>query len=90
MFQLDSDEWDECRMKGSDSLIKPSDCLFCGHHSKSLVKNLKHMSETHSFFIPDIEYCVDVRGLFLYLGEKVNLIFGCLIAIETCIFGGVI
>ncbi|CAG9110762.1 unnamed protein product [Plutella xylostella] len=81
--ELDSDEWDECRMKGSDSLIEPSDCLFCGHHSKSLVKNLKHMSETHSFFIPDIEYCVDVRGLFLYLGEKISQGYMCLWCNET-------
>ncbi|XP_072936127.1 cytoplasmic 60S subunit biogenesis factor ZNF622 [Epargyreus clarus] len=76
--ELDSDEWDECRIKGSDSLIKPSDCLFCGHHSKSMVKNLRHMSETHSFFIPDVEYCVDIRGLLLYLGEKISQGFMCL------------
>ncbi|CAH0722494.1 unnamed protein product, partial [Brenthis ino] len=76
--ELDSDEWEECRIKGSDSLIKPKDCLFCGHHSKNMVKNLKHMSESHSFFIPDIEYCVDVRGLLLYLGEKISQGFMCL------------
>lgn len=72
-LQLDSDEWDELRVKGSDSLIKPRDCLFCGKHSKNMVKNLKHMSASHSFFIPDVEYCVDIKGLFLYLGEKVIL-----------------
>lgn len=68
---MDSDEWEECRIKGSDSLIKPRDCLFCNHHSKNMVKNLKHMSTAHSFFIPDVEYCVNVKGLLLYLGEKV-------------------
>lgn len=76
--ELDSDEWEECRIKGSDSLIKPRDCLFCGHHSKNMVKNLKHMSETHSFFIPDVEYCSDVKGLLLYLGEKISQGFMCL------------
>ncbi|CAK1548288.1 unnamed protein product [Leptosia nina] len=76
--ELDSDEWDEFRVKGSDSLIKPQDCLFCGHHSKSMVKNLKHMSVAHSFFIPDVEYCVDLKGLLLYLGEKISQGFMCL------------
>ncbi|XP_013166493.1 PREDICTED: zinc finger protein 622 [Papilio xuthus] len=81
--ELDSDEWDECRIKESDSLIKPRDCLFCTHHSKNMVKNLKHMSEAHSFFIPDVEYCVDVKGLLLYLGEKISQGYMCLWCNET-------
>ncbi|XP_034824068.1 cytoplasmic 60S subunit biogenesis factor ZNF622 [Maniola hyperantus] len=76
--ELDSDEWDELRVKGSDSLIKPCDCLFCGQHSKNMVKNLRHMSAAHSFFIPDVEYCVDIKGLLLYLGEKISRGFMCL------------
>lgn len=76
--ELDSDEWEECRIKGSDSLIKPRDCLFCGHHSKNMLKNLKHMSEGHSFFIPDVEYCVNIKDLLLYLGEKISQGFMCL------------
>ncbi|XP_047514850.1 zinc finger protein 622 [Pieris napi] len=81
--ELDSDEWDECRVKGSDSLIKPQDCLFCGHHSKNMVKNLRHMSVTHSFFIPDVEYCVDLKGLILYLGEKISQGYMCLWCNDT-------
>ncbi|XP_041973769.1 zinc finger protein 622 [Aricia agestis] len=81
--ELDSDEWEECHIKGSDSLIKPKECLFCGHSSKNMVKNLKHMSETHSFFIPDIEYCIDVKGLLLYLGEKISQGYMCLWCNET-------
>ncbi|CAF4784448.1 unnamed protein product [Pieris macdunnoughi] len=81
--ELDSDEWDECRVKGSDSLIKPQDCLFCGHHSKNMVKNLRHMSVTHSFFIPDVEYCIDLKGLILYLGEKISQGYMCLWCNDT-------
>ncbi|CAH2068502.1 unnamed protein product, partial [Iphiclides podalirius] len=81
--ELDSDEWDECRIKESDSLIKPRDCLFCTHHSKSMYKNLKHMSKAHSFFIPDVEYLVDVNGLLLYLGEKISQGYMCLWCNET-------
>ncbi|CAB3238508.1 unnamed protein product [Arctia plantaginis] len=81
--ELDSDEWDECRIKGSDSRIKPCDCLFCGHHSKNMVKNLKHMSESHSFFIPDVEYCVNIKDLLLYLGEKISQGYMCLWCNDT-------
>ncbi|XP_054480453.1 cytoplasmic 60S subunit biogenesis factor ZNF622 [Anoplopoma fimbria] len=52
--------------------IPVTDCLFCSHHSKSLMKNLAHMTKVHSFFIPDVEFLVDVKGLVRYLGEKVG------------------
>ncbi|KXN90222.1 hypothetical protein AN958_04712 [Leucoagaricus sp. SymC.cos] len=51
--------------------LSPSHCLFCPHPSTSLEDNLTHMSTTHSFFIPDAEYLIDVTGLITYLGEKV-------------------
>ncbi|TNN39218.1 Zinc finger protein 622 [Liparis tanakae] len=52
--------------------IPATDCLFCSHHSKSLVKNIAHMTKVHSFFIPDAEFLVDVAGLVRYLGEKIG------------------
>ncbi|KAG9273769.1 zinc finger protein 622 isoform X1 [Astyanax mexicanus] len=58
--------------------ISVTDCLFCSHHSRSLSKNMAHMTSTHSFFIPDIEYLVDLRGLIAYLGEKVGFGKVCL------------
>lgn len=51
--------------------IPVTDCLFCLHHSRSLTKNVAHMTKVHSFFIPDIEYLVDLRGLIAYLGMPV-------------------
>ncbi|XP_055964936.1 cytoplasmic 60S subunit biogenesis factor ZNF622 [Sorex fumeus] len=53
--------------------IPVTDCLFCSHHSSSLMKNVAHMTKVHSFFIPDIEYLSDLRGLIKYLGEKVGV-----------------
>ncbi|NP_001011460.1 zinc finger protein 622 [Xenopus tropicalis] len=53
--------------------IPVTDCLFCSHHSRSLVKNVAHMTKVHSFFIPDIEYLQDLHGLIRYLGEKVGV-----------------
>eukprot|EP01137_Pigoraptor_chileana_P002757 Opistho-2@42024 len=52
--------------------IPIEECLFCGHHSKTLEDNVDHMTHAHSFFIPDIEYLVDLAGLIKYLGEKVG------------------
>lgn len=52
--------------------IPVTDCLFCSRHSKSLIKNVAHMTKVHSFFIPDLEFLVDLKGLVRYLGEKVG------------------
>lgn len=52
--------------------ISITDCLFCSHHSKSLMKNVTHMTKVHGFFIPDVEFLVDLKGLIRYLGEKVG------------------
>lgn len=56
---------------GSDA-IPVTNCLFCSHHSSSLMKNVAHMTKVHSFFIPDIEYLVDLRGLIQYLGKSMG------------------
>lgn len=66
--ELSSDEWNE---DDENNPINNNDCLFCHHHSRSMTINLKHMTEAHSFFVPDIEYCVDLKGMLLYLGAKI-------------------
>uniref|UniRef100_A0A8C5RKT7 Cytoplasmic 60S subunit biogenesis factor ZNF622 n=1 Tax=Laticauda laticaudata TaxID=8630 RepID=A0A8C5RKT7_LATLA len=53
--------------------IPITNCLFCSHHSSCFMKNVAHMTKAHSFFIPDIEYLVDFRGLIKYLGEKIGV-----------------
>lgn len=54
------------------------ECLFCSTVSSDLSENLQHMTDVHSFFIPDIEYLVNLEGLISYLGEKVGTGFICL------------
>ncbi|XP_014219825.1 zinc finger protein 622 [Copidosoma floridanum] len=68
---VDSDEWNE-------NPVHSNNCIFCNHHSRTMTKNLKHMTEAHSFFIPYVEYCVDIKGLLTYLGEKVSSGYLCL------------
>jgi pre-60S factor REI1 len=75
--EVDSDEWDdldedeEVQNPGLEA-IPITTCLFCPHVSKDYEKNLLHMMEKHSFFIPDMEYVIDIEGLLGYLGEKVR------------------
>ncbi|XP_046421082.1 zinc finger protein 622 [Neodiprion fabricii] len=71
---IDSDEW----IEDTENPVENNDCIFCSHHSRSFVRNLKHMTEAHSFFLPDPEYCTNPRGLLIYLGEKVYAGYMCL------------
>lgn len=48
-----------------------TDCLFCPSTSPSLEENLTHMSLSHSFFVPDADYLVNLPGLITYLAEKI-------------------
>ncbi|KAK2117652.1 hypothetical protein P7K49_004538 [Saguinus oedipus] len=64
---------EEAGEKSPLGAIPITDCLFCSRHSSSLMKNVAHMTKVHSFFIPDIEYLSDIKGLITYLGEKVGV-----------------
>lgn len=70
----DYEEWDD--VEGEPLGLE--ECLFCSFLSSDLEANLKHMTETHSFFIPDVEYLTDLEGLIGYLDEKVGVGNVCL------------
>ncbi|KAM3604509.1 uncharacterized protein V6R79_012143 [Siganus canaliculatus] len=72
MDDEDSVAASEGRAAALPGSIPVTDCLFCSHHSKTLMKNVAHMTQVHSFFIPDLEFLADLRGLVRYLGEKVG------------------
>ncbi|XP_067928135.1 cytoplasmic 60S subunit biogenesis factor ZNF622-like [Watersipora subatra] len=61
----ETNEWE-------DDVFGIEECLFCRKISKSLVANVKHMTSHHSFFLPNVEYLVDLEGLISYLGEKIG------------------
>lgn len=58
--------------------MAPNECLFCGRQSSTLAESLDHMAAEHSFFVPDLDYCVDLPGLIAYLGEKIAVWTRCL------------
>jgi len=71
--EVDSDEWDE-----EEEPVPVTDCIFCSHHSANLDNNMRHMTEAHSFFLPDPEFLTDLEGLIEYLGAKVGQGHMCL------------
>ncbi|KAI2805956.1 hypothetical protein RDWZM_009402 [Blomia tropicalis] len=62
--------------------IPLTECLFCSEISESMESNLDHMSRMHSFFVPDIEFCIDIKRLLNYLGIKIASGFCCLFCSE--------
>lgn len=47
--------------------------MFCSNASKTLEESVAHMGLTHGLFIPEKEYLTDLRGLIVYLGEKIGI-----------------
>ena len=87
--EVDSDEWDEDEEGEEEEPIARTDCFFCLHHSSNMEKNAIHMATEHSFFIPDVEYLVDMPGLFEYLGAKVKaqIFLACITYSESVFLG---
>lgn len=68
----------EDKMRTAIKLNPDSDCLFCTHQSSSMEENLEHMTEQHSFFIPDIEFLQNMNGFLQYLADKISVQSTCL------------
>ena len=72
----DDDEWEDIEEEVDEDedseALPPNFCLFCPHESISIEDCLRHMTRSHSFFIPDIEYLIDLEGFLVYLGSKVG------------------
>lgn len=79
----DSDEWEDVDEEDVDEddvidddeeseALAPTFCFFCPHESVTLEDNFRHMTKSHSFFIPDLKYVIDLEGYFVYLGAKVG------------------
>lgn len=62
----------------NDESLETTQCLFCPHFSCTFEDNMRHMTKSHSFYIPDVQYVTDFEALIGYLGEKVGFGKVCL------------
>jgi len=53
--------------------LEETECLFCDFKGETLDEKMEHMTIEHSFFIPDIEFLVDLKGFMNYLAEKIAI-----------------
>lgn len=64
--------------------LDPTCCFMCDLQNSTIESCMVHMHKKHGFFIPDIEYLKDPKGLLTYLGLKVKRDFLCLYCNERC------
>ncbi|KAK2399128.1 cytoplasmic 60S subunit biogenesis factor REI1 protein [Trifolium repens] len=78
----DNDDMDE----DDDDVVDldPSCCFMCDKEHKTLENCMVHMHKHHGFFIPDVEYLKDPKGLLTYLGLKVKRDYLCLYCNDRC------
>jgi pre-60S factor REI1 len=57
---------------------QPSTCLFCNQTSTNVSENLNHMSKTHNFFIPDLDYLIDTPSFLGFLNTIISEFHECL------------
>ncbi|XP_073311497.1 cytoplasmic 60S subunit biogenesis factor REI1 homolog 1-like [Primulina huaijiensis] len=75
----DNDDMDE-----DDYKLNPTCCFMCDLEHDSVENCMVHMHKKHGFFIPDIEYLKDPKGLLTYLSLKVKRDLMCLYCNERC------
>lgn len=64
--------------------LDPTCCFMCDLECDTIQNCIVHMHKKHGFFIPDIEYLKDPKGLLTYLGLKVKRDLLCLYCNERC------
>lgn len=47
-------------------------CLFCTTQSLSLDENLKHMMQSHGFFVPNVLYVNNIEAMMAYMQKKIR------------------
>uniref|UniRef100_A0A2N9F440 C2H2-type domain-containing protein n=1 Tax=Fagus sylvatica TaxID=28930 RepID=A0A2N9F440_FAGSY len=78
------DDMDDNDDDDDDYELDPSCCFMCDLEHDTLESCMVHMHKQHGFFIPDVEYLKDPKGLLTYLGLKVKRDFMCLYCNDRC------
>jgi len=53
--------------------LEETECLFCNYKGSTFQEMMEHMTVEHTFFVPDMEYLANLKGLVTYLGEKISI-----------------
>lgn len=61
-----------------EEVLNPLTCFMCDKEHDGIENCIVHLHKVHGFFIPDMEYLKDPKGLLMYLGLKVKKDFTCL------------
>lgn len=64
--------------------LDPSCCFICDKKHETIESCMVHMHKMHGFFIPDVEYLKDPKGLLTYVGLKVKRDFMCVYCNDRC------
>ena len=67
------DDLEEDDDDGAFEEFDPACCFMCDLPHDAIENCMVHMHKCHGFFIPDVEYLKDPKGLLTYLGLKVIL-----------------
>ncbi|CAL0323112.1 unnamed protein product [Lupinus luteus] len=81
---VENDDMDEDEDDDSFEELDPSSCFMCDRELKTIESCMVHMHKHHGFFIPDVEYLKDPKGLLTYLGLKVKRDYICLYCNDRC------
>ncbi|GFY96694.1 zinc finger protein 622 [Actinidia rufa] len=76
------DDDDECA-------LDPTCCFMCDLEHNTIDSCMVHMHKQHGFFIPDVEYLKDPKGLLTYLGLKKTICILHLCCHPFCRFKGI-
>ena len=69
---------EEARPESDDEDFTPTKCLFCPTTSTSTPANLTHMSQAHSFNIPDMSHLLDIDSFLGYLYTIISSFHECI------------
>lgn len=64
-------------------VLTPTDCLFSHKKFETIEANIEYMAKEFSFFIPDMEYIVDIGAFLQFLGQKVGIGNTCICCNKT-------
>lgn len=81
--EVDEEEEEEEEEEAIVAEALATDSIFDSKRFESVAESLEYMRNTYSFYLPEVEYLVDVEGCVLHLCQKVKQYRTCLYCERT-------